>query len=205
MFLQVLNDVGYKCIKEFVLNPIDTVGIPNSRNRYYLVACMDSNIFGGLENQSITAVPLSNYLRMTDHEDSSLLVPASVTCKYGKIFDLVYQEDNHSCCFTKNYGRFYQGTGSIVCLPPLNKESGLHELFMKHDSGQEPCDGNSCILKELKLRFFSPKEIKGLMGFPEWYSFPPSTSRKQQYQLLGNSVNVKVVQQILSLLSSSLE
>ena len=54
------------------------------------------------------------------------------------------------------------------------------------------------LLKELRLRYFSPGEISRLMGFPdERFSFPPETTRHQRYRLLGNSLNVALVAAIL--------
>jgi len=36
------------------------------------------------------------------------------------------------------------------------------------------------------------------MGFPPAFSFPATVSRKQQYKLLGNSLNVHVVAALIS-------
>nr|XP_040025262.1 tRNA (cytosine(38)-C(5))-methyltransferase-like [Gasterosteus aculeatus aculeatus] len=57
-------------------------------------------------------------------------------------------------------------------------------------------------LLKLKLRYFSPREVANLMGFPQRFSFPQQISTKQQYRVLGNSLNVVVVARLLRLLVS---
>lgn len=62
-------------------------------------------------------------------------------------------------------------------------------------------NGNNLELKkELKLRFFTPKEVARLMSFPEGFTFPESVNEKQQYKLLGNSINVSVVSELIKLM-----
>jgi len=55
-------------------------------------------------------------------------------------------------------------------------------------------------LDKLNLRYFSSREIARLMGFPESFVFPDSSSLKQQYRLLGNSLNCKVVSELIKYL-----
>ena len=53
------------------------------------------------------------------------------------------------------------------------------------------------------LRYFSPKELLRLFCFPvEHYSFPESESltRRKKYSLIGNSLNVKVVEVLVGIL-----
>ena len=58
------------------------------------------------------------------------------------------------------------------------------------------------VLRPLKIRFFTPREVARLMGFPEEeaFSFPQDSTRIQNYRVLGNSLNVKVVAFLLGLL-----
>ncbi|TKS88121.1 Cubilin Intrinsic factor-cobalamin receptor [Collichthys lucidus] len=57
-------------------------------------------------------------------------------------------------------------------------------------------------LLKLKLRYFTPREVANLMGFPQSFSFPKHIYTKQQYRVLGNSLNVDVVARLLQLLVS---
>lgn len=53
------------------------------------------------------------------------------------------------------------------------------------------------LLRTLKLRYFSPREVANLMGFPEEFSFPDQSTIKQRYRTLGNSINVKLVSELM--------
>ena len=55
-----------------------------------------------------------------------------------------------------------------------------------------------CPLAALQLRYFSPREISRLMGFPEELRFPVQSTLKQCRNVLGNSLNVKVVGALMS-------
>lgn len=54
--------------------------------------------------------------------------------------------------------------------------------------------------KKLNLRFFTPMEVAGLMRFPKSFTFPSTVSRRSQYKLLGNSINVTVVSELIKVL-----
>ena len=55
-------------------------------------------------------------------------------------------------------------------------------------------------LLPLRARYFSPREISNLHGFPADFCFPESISRKKRYELLGNSLSVQVVSRMLGFL-----
>ena len=46
-------------------------------------------------------------------------------------------------------------------------------------------------------RYFAPREVARLHGFPDAMAFPPSVGKKKQYELLGNSLSVPVVTSLL--------
>ncbi len=58
------------------------------------------------------------------------------------------------------------------------------------------------VLKELKMRYFSPSEVSRLMAFPPDFTFPEETPCVHRYRLLGNSINVAVVSFVIQLLFS---
>ena len=55
-------------------------------------------------------------------------------------------------------------------------------------------------LQQLHLRYFTPREVANLHSFPSTFSFPPHVTIKQQYALLGNSLSVAVVADLLTYL-----
>lgn len=55
------------------------------------------------------------------------------------------------------------------------------------------------LAQSLGLRFFTPIEISRIMCFPKSFSFPDHLSNRQKYMVLGNSINVKVVSELIKL------
>lgn len=55
-------------------------------------------------------------------------------------------------------------------------------------------------LEPLKLRYFTPREVANLMGFPDSFGFPETTTLKQRYRTLGNSINVRLVAELMKYL-----
>ncbi|KAJ2548530.1 C-5 cytosine-specific DNA methylase, partial [Coemansia sp. RSA 1797] len=49
-------------------------------------------------------------------------------------------------------------------------------------------------------RYFTPREVANLMGFPAEFSFSDITSNRQRYRLLGNSLSVSVVSVLMDYL-----
>jgi site-specific DNA-cytosine methylase len=54
--------------------------------------------------------------------------------------------------------------------------------------------------QQLRPRYFTPAEIARLHSFPESFSFPDDVTPRQCYKLLGNSLSVAVVADLLSFL-----
>ncbi|MBE0599472.1 MAG: DNA cytosine methyltransferase, partial [Desulfuromonadales bacterium] len=48
-----------------------------------------------------------------------------------------------------------------------------------------------------RVRHFSPTEIALLLGFPPTFRFPPEIPRRKQWHLLGNSLSVTAVREVL--------
>lgn len=111
--------------------------------------------------------------------------------------DIVSKTSTNSICFTKAYTHYLEGTGSIYS--PLD-ESKLQTHLNELKELESNSDEYLKILKELRLRYFNPKEVSSLMCFPDDFSFPKSLTNKQKYRLLGNSINVLVVGELVKIL-----
>lgn len=132
---------------------------------------------------------------LEDGDTAQYLLPAKSLLRYALLLDIVKPTSRRSMCFTKGYGSYIEGTGSVLqtaedvqieniykSLPDLPPEEKIAKLSM------------------LKLRYFTPKEIANLLGFPPEFGFPEKTTVKQRYRLLGNSLNVHVVSKLLTVL-----
>lgn len=198
------------------------VGVPNQRTRYFLLAkrgaqlpqVLPSSLARAdlLEASELDEVwrkgqplsrptgevaldvqsncrPLSEYLEPPDTAELvELAVPEHVLERYGSTMDLVGRKSRRSCCFTKNYSRYYKGTGSVVCEAAPDGEPTMI------------ADKSLATLQPLRPRFFAPREIARIHGFPECFHFPSAVGRKKQYELLGNSLSVQVVTALLKYL-----
>ena len=220
-------------IKSFLLSPTQ-LGVPNSRLRYYLIAKKNNSATASIENKSeqteiITdvkqvdnALPiikdkflknvqpntLETYLHWNQNCDK-LLLPDKVLSKYGEVLDIVKPTDRNCCCFTKSYGKYVEGTGSVI-----QQAGDLDDVYLRAKKCDKSSDEYVEILKELKLRYLHPYEIAELLGFPvkrtasdlnqDTFEFPPDYDDRiiHCYRVLGNSLNVKVVSFLSCLLFS---
>ncbi|XP_028799145.1 tRNA (cytosine(38)-C(5))-methyltransferase 2 isoform X2 [Neltuma alba] len=105
-------------------------------------------------------------------------VPLGLIERWGSAMDIVYSDSKRCCCFTKSYYRYVKGTGSLLATVQLEKK-------------------DKTSLKELRLRYFTPREVANLHSFPEDFQFPQHINLRQRYALLGNSLSIAVVAPIL--------
>uniref|UniRef100_A0A1B6H4C4 tRNA (cytosine(38)-C(5))-methyltransferase n=1 Tax=Cuerna arida TaxID=1464854 RepID=A0A1B6H4C4_9HEMI len=193
-------------IQEFLISPIQ-IGVPNMRTRYYLLAKRKPLKFCFKTSGIMQELPEGAKLLLNSYEDyfpeiqsiadiletddtkseifKEFLVPDKLL-KRAWVMDIITKESTRSCCFTKAYGNYIEGTGSIFC--PYN-QSTINRVIV--DNTQASIDITD--LRALYLRFFTPREVARLMNFPERFTFPSGITTKQKFRLLGNSINVKVV------------
>ncbi|ERL93422.1 tRNA (cytosine(38)-C(5))-methyltransferase [Dendroctonus ponderosae] len=189
--------------QEFLLTPYQ-FGIPNSRLRYYCLAKKRPEKFQFETRESVMDIipshtnesscfPIQDILE-DDLEDCNFRLHDSTLKRRLKVLDICYRTSRKSCCFTKAYGRFMQGTGSVFT--DLDEETVFETLA--NLGRMDPASNDYLDLAQsLNLRFFTPHEIAKLMGFPETFSFPQDISNRQKYMVLGNSINVKVVSKLI--------
>uniref|UniRef100_A0A1A8QB14 tRNA (cytosine(38)-C(5))-methyltransferase n=1 Tax=Nothobranchius rachovii TaxID=451742 RepID=A0A1A8QB14_9TELE len=150
------------------------------------------------QNNDLSIKQIRDFLEpLVEENMERFLLSPKTLLRYGLLLDIVQPKSRRSVCFTKGYGRYVEGTGSVLqCCVETEMESvftGLDQL-----SEQDKVDQ----LLKLKLRYFTPREVANLMGFPAGFSFPQDVSVPQQYRVLGNSLNVVVVTRLLQLLLS---
>ena len=146
-------------------------------------------------HQKQATEPISAYLESV--ENDAYLLPDKTLLKYAKAMDIVSPGSTHSCCFTKAYGNYALGTGSV--LQTAGGEVELEKAFQDFAALQKTGEEGLAVerLQSVKLRYFTPREVASLMSFPPSFSFPPSLSRAQRYKVMGNSLNVAVVSRLL--------
>ncbi|CAH4032954.1 unnamed protein product [Pieris brassicae] len=188
--------------QEFLLCP-SQIGVPNSRLRYYCLARKKSTkwqykrkdeIISEPPFESKSLFPLRDIMEKTVPEAYYL---NDKVLKWGKVLDICYKDSRRSCCFTKAYSHYVDGTGSVFTEKSPEFVKQCYSEANKFDIGSDEYIEK---LKELNLRYFTPKEVLAIMMFPKEYIIPDVTTMKQSYRLIGNSVNVKVITELLKVL-----
>eukprot|EP00475_Leptophrys_vorax_P043354 TRINITY_DN8323_c0_g1_i3.p1 TRINITY_DN8323_c0_g1~~TRINITY_DN8323_c0_g1_i3.p1 ORF type:complete len:298 (-),score=58.21 TRINITY_DN8323_c0_g1_i3:168-1061(-) len=138
-----------------------------------------------------TLQPLSRYLEFANDFNEEFLVSEAILKKsVGYCFDIVDKDSKRCSCFTKSYGKFVRGTGSVIQTAQFGESI---TVTFEDPSAMIP----------LRLRYFTPREIARLHGFPdELFMFPASLTNHQCYALLGNSLTTTVVAEMLCILLS---
>uniref|UniRef100_A0A6Q2XZR3 tRNA (cytosine(38)-C(5))-methyltransferase n=1 Tax=Esox lucius TaxID=8010 RepID=A0A6Q2XZR3_ESOLU len=150
------------------------------------------------QNRDESVRQIGDYLENHGGEEmEQYLLSHKTLLRYALLMDIVRPTCRRSVCFTKGYGHYVEGTGSVLqsCME-TDMESAFRSLELLSD--EEKLQQ----LSRLKLRYFTPREIANLMGFPKHFTFPKNISTKQQYRVLGNSLNVHVVARLIQLLVS---
>lgn len=206
----------------FHLTPTQ-VGLPNDRPRFFSIAIQKSllavdsteqnpllsymrtsteasHIFRSIselsvkeESETIELPPIGNFLD-DDNGDACLQIPSKIIKSNSSwCFDIVTPTTRRSSCFTHSYGRYVRGTGSVL----YSEKCSQIQLVPPEE--REFKDDWAKSLDISKLRYFSGMEMARLMGFSKEFSFPSDCSMKQQWKLIGNSLNVRVASKIIEL------
>ncbi|KAJ1678907.1 hypothetical protein EV182_003110 [Spiromyces aspiralis] len=127
--------------------------------------------------------PIQDYLEpdfdLTSEHGSKYRIDHDLLEKRGWVFDVVTPQSRRSCCFTKSYHKYAEGTGSVL------------QFRGEAKPGAQTIDNT---------RYFTEREVARLMGFPDEFQFPSSVTLQQRYRLLGNSLNVAVVAHLMAYL-----
>lgn len=216
------NGYGYQ---DFLLSPVQ-FGVPNNRLRYYMLCELDSTRWksedletrrdeNGLSIDRIIREPpplshhsstvrkrtIGEYVdsSLTEEDLQSFVVPLTALEKpWAKHLGVAGFGDTESHCFTAGYGRILsRSTGSLLL---FRDGKGEKTNNLIRTVAEVPIDRSDMTRYRGRLRRFTSRELLRLFGFPKSFSFPPDISRDHQYKLIGNSINVVVVSELLKLL-----
>ncbi|KAM4812501.1 tRNA (cytosine(38)-C(5))-methyltransferase isoform X1 [Urocitellus parryii] len=258
MLIQTIENCGFQ-YQEFLLSPT-SLGIPNSRLRYFLIAklqseplpfqapgqvlmefpkteyeypqkcavdaenkikiketepniCFDSSMECSGKDAILFKLETVEEIKRKHQQDSDLsvqmlkdfleddidisqyILPPKSLLRYALLLDIVKPTCRRSTCFTKGYGSYIEGTGSVLQTAEDVQIESIYKSL-----GNLPQEEKITKLSMLKLRYFTPKEIANLLGFPPEFGFPEKITVKQCYRLLGNSLNVHVVAKLIKIL-----
>ena len=220
LWVEALEQRQYK-FWSFQLTPTQ-VGLPNDRPRYFCLALrtdrmMDEASLGSLKayrNSESSAVlkgipelgvkfeadvdemdlpRLSVFLDKSTDSKGLSMPQKSLRGNTGWSLDIVTPLNRRTSCFTSGYGRYNRGTGSVLY------DDETREFQLLEPEKREFDENWSRALDFSKLRYFSGAEMALLMGFSSDFSFPTGFTPKQQWKLIGNSLNVRVASKVVEL------
>lgn len=178
--IELLMNEGYK-IKYKVLDTCKYTGIPQHRERIYIVCFKDINAYNdfNFDFDKIPVNPIVDYLEnMVDDKyyyDDRFSVYDKIKNQMNKtIYDKVLYQ----------YRRHYVRENKSNCCPTLtaNMGSGGHNVPLLRDNKG--------------IRKLTPRECFNLQGFSQTYKLPELADSKL-YKLAGNAVSVPIVKLIL--------
>uniref|UniRef100_A0A8D0L4F1 tRNA (cytosine(38)-C(5))-methyltransferase n=1 Tax=Sphenodon punctatus TaxID=8508 RepID=A0A8D0L4F1_SPHPU len=147
------------------------------------------------QDNDLSVRMLKDFLEDDKEEMSQYFLPSKSLLRYAFLLDVVKPTCRRSTCFTKGYGHYVEGTGSVL---QTAEDVQLESVFKFFETLSE--EEKLMKLSTLKLRYFTPREIANLQGFHPEFGFPDQVTVRQRYRLLGNSLNVHVVAKLISLL-----
>ncbi|KAJ1963772.1 hypothetical protein GGI12_001857 [Dipsacomyces acuminosporus] len=134
-----------------------------------------------LAGGKIPKIPLAEYIDASLDDDKTLWVPEKIIMKRKNLeFDIVRPSDTQTSTFTKAYGsKHLIGSGSLLQTKRMDVvENGFGS------SGEDQGNKGQDSRKRARLAKYT-------------LEFPADVTQRQQLQLLGNSLNVKVVGELL--------
>ena len=179
---EVLDRAGYT-VAERVLCPTE-LGVPNRRRRFYLVASRD-----GLTGWAAAPVaPVAPADAQAEHVRAPPLSPCPPLAAFVDVDD---PPELH------------------VAPELLLRYAHAVDVVDAHDAraiaatftaayGRSPVRAGSYLRRDGLVRRFSPAEILGLLGFPASYHLPPELPRAGAWRLVGNSLSVPAVREVLA-------
>jgi tRNA (cytosine38-C5)-methyltransferase len=202
----VLRCCGYRW-RQYLLSPINCVGIPNHRTRFYMTiehsSCcrwMDDSVDNDeLIHSSIytsgrptePAMPrrIQDFIRHDIVDREALLIPLEILTKaWAKTrLSIISIHDTQTYCFTSSYGRLY------------DKSSGSLLLEGADSALESSANATLDDLPSLhgRLRLFDPNELLLIAGFPSEFLWPEHIPLQKRYASIGNSINVVVVSALM--------
>ena len=147
---------------------------------------------------------IKQYLEPGDIEQFNPYTVSDKDLQKFVIMDIVHPSFKKSSCFTRSYGHYIEGTGSMIMkiddVLAVEKASLLKTKAVQEKNCKYWGEIELDILRGLQLRYFTPREVANLLCFPAEFEIPDTINRIQSYRLLGNSLNVHVVSVLIQLM-----
>lgn len=182
VILEELQNEGYH-VKYAVLNAMTFGNVPQNRERIYIVAFKDENVYKNFE----FPLPIPLTTRLCDIIDFETKLPSKYYYTEGRFKGGIYEklveaidDDNAVYQWRRKYVR--KNKSGVVPTLTANQGEGGH---------------NVCIVNtKYGIRKMTPHECFNTQGFPKDFILPEKMSDARLYKQAGNSVCVSVIARI---------
>lgn len=191
---EVLDRAGYE-VAERVLCPTE-LGVPNRRRRFYVVASRESLTGWGGKSigvQHNAVVVEARSVAAATAADSPRPTPSTSPPPLARFLDA---DDPPALHVAPELLVRYEHAVDIVDAGDPNAVAATFTSAY----GRSPVRAGSYLRRNGIVRRFSPNEILRLLGFPASYRLLPNLPRANAWRLLGNSLSVPAVREVLSML-----
>lgn len=189
IIIEALESEGYH-VKYSVLNTMDYGNIPHNRERIYIVAFKDINVYKEFEFPKPIKLTkkLDSFIDFENKVDDCFYYTKDNFKHYDELersitrMDTVYQ-----------WRRVYVRENKSNVCPTLtaNMGTGGHNVPL--------------ILTKYGIRKLTPRECFSLQGFPKTFKLPENVSKTFLYKQAGNSVSVTVIKRIAQEIAQAIE
>lgn len=180
VIIENLEKLNYH-IQYSILNTSKITGIPQNRERIYIVCFKDKTVCDRFhfDFPEIDLIPVSEFL---EKEIPDKYYYTNSTIIYDELQKNVTQHISSNTIY--QYRRYYVRENKNNVCPTLtaNMGSGGHNVPI--------------ILDDKGIRKLTPRECFNLQGFPTDYQLPTTFASSKLYSLAGNAVSVPVVRLI---------
>jgi DNA (cytosine-5)-methyltransferase 1 len=171
-------------VKYSILNTCKITGIPQNRERIYIVCFKDASLYEKFDFDfpEIENRPIIDFLETTSEISiDKKYYYSNSTVIYNELIANIKKPVSTNTVY--QYRRYYVRENKNGVCPTLtaNMGSGGHNvpLIMEDTTG--------------KIRKLTPRECFNLQGFPNNYQIPQNLSMSKLYSLAGNAVSLPVV------------
>ena len=174
--IKAIEKLGYK-IKYSILNACEYSGIPQNRERIYIVCFKNEKDFDNFNFPKKESKKLS----IQDFLDQK--ISKEFYYNKSKLYPLLKKEiTKKNTCY--QWRRKYVRENKSNLCPTLtaNMGTGGHNVPL--------------ILDDKDIRKLTPRECARLQGFPDNFIFPSNMANSSIYKQIGNSVSVPVINKI---------
>ncbi len=182
VILEELQKENYH-VKFAVLNAMEYGNIPQNRERIYIVAFKDVEVYKSFE----FPLPLPLKKKLSDIIDFETLVDEKYYYTEGKYKGDIYEQlvaamDDENAIYQWRRKYVRKNKSGVVPTLTANQGEGGH---------------NVCLIKTKHgIRKMTPHECFNTQGFPKKFKLPTDMSDARLYKQAGNSVCVSVIQRI---------